>query len=75
MKIELNTKQLQLLKNWLPKQKYLTTNEVKIFENSFNKDSVEFKEVDFDMIVECCPFGFIIERIEDYDNRSVGNSN
>ncbi len=67
LKIKLKPNQLKVLKDWLPKQKYLTINEVEIFKNSFRDYGVEFKEVDFDMIYECCPFGFIISPIEEYD--------
>ena len=67
LKIQLKISQLQLLKNWLPKQEYLTIDEVEIFKNSFRDYGVELKEVDFDMIFECCPFGFIISAIEEYD--------
>lgn len=67
LKIQLKPAQYVLLRAWLPKQEYLTIDEVEIFKNSFREDGVEFKEIDFDMIVECCPFGFIISRIEEYD--------
>lgn len=67
MKINLTKTQIKILKNWVIEQTYLTIEEVESFKQSFRDYGIKIKENDFDMIYECCPFGFIINRIDEYD--------
>jgi len=67
IKIELKPNQIKLLNRWLIKQTYLKLDEVVTFKQFFREYGLEIKESDFDMVYECCPFGFVINKIDDYD--------
>ena len=71
LKIELKLNQCKLISDWLEKQSYLTDEEVSVFKDSFREYGVEFNIKDLGMVIDECPFGFIIYRIEDFFNGRV----